>query len=225
MQFSPKPNRYWNISVILVSAMLTPGIVIADTDICGAGVIQLPKDQSTRSPQTPNPPVNITADSIGSPKEGLLSLQGNVQLTQGGKTMLADKILYHKNTKLFEAHNNVRVYSRSGDVLATDFLELDMNTSKGHTSQARFKVADRTRVHDNHRLAYVAAYGTAKKVIFNNKHQMQLLGVDYVNCLENKGDMLVSAKELKLNVDTGDMHAELVKVRILNPNDHARLIE
>ena len=225
MQFTPESIWHWKIFVIFVSAMLTANLILADTDICLTGVIPLPEKNSTRASQIPNPPANIIADSIESPEQGLLTLRGNVQLRQGGRTLLADKMLYRKSTKLFEAHSNVRVYSRNGDILTTDFLVLNLDTKEGHTAKAKFKVADRARALDSHRLAYVAAYGTANKVVFNDQQQLQLLDVEYVNCLENKGDILASAKILNLNVDTGKMHAEKVKVRILNPNEHAGLID
>jgi len=205
--------------------MVTPEIVTANTNICSTDLIQLPLRTSHPSSNTSNPPVNITADSMDSPEEGLVSLQGNVQLVQGDRTLLSNKLLYRKSKKLFEAHDNVRVYTKNGDVLITDFLTLNVDTGKGNTTEARFKVADRKRVHSDKQLAYVAAYGTARKVVLDGADRLILLDTDYVNCLDNKGDVLVSAKELRLNVNTGETHAKKVKVRILNPKDHAKLID
>ena len=224
MPFILESKLYRIFYVILIGIVLPPNYSLAETEICSTGVIQLPKHFLKPSPTTPKPPVNITADSLDSPKDGLLTLRGNVQLIQGGRTMLADKMVYQKNKKLFEAHTNVRVYSDNGDLLETNFLELNLDTGKGHTAKAKFKVANRKRKHKNRLLAYVAAYGTAKKVIFIDKHNMQLIDVDYANCLDNKGDILVTAKQLNLNVETGDMSAEKVKMRILRPNEHSKLI-
>lgn len=213
------------IAAFFTGLFVCPKFVVANSNICSTGLIQLPQRTSPPSTNAANPPIDIIADSIDSPEEGLVFLQGNVQLIQGERTLLSNKLLYRKREKLFEAHDNVRVYTKNGDLLITDFLTLNIDTGKGNTAEARFKVADRKRVHGNKQLAYLAAYGTARKVILDGASRLILLDADYVNCLENKSDILVSAKELRLNVKTGETHAKQVKVRILNPKDHAKLID
>ena len=224
----PIANKFvccWCIAVFLTGLFVGPNFAIANTNICSTGLIQLPQRTSAPSTNAANPPIDIIADSIDSPEEGLVSLKGKVELVQGSRIMLSNRLLYRKREKLIEAHDNVRVYTKNGDLLITDFLTLNVDTGKGNTAEARFKVADRKRVHEDKQLAYLAAYGTARKVILDGASRLILLDADYVNCLENKGDILVSAKELRLNVKTGETHAKQVKVRILNPKDHAKLID
>jgi len=94
-----------------------------------------------------NEPVVITADSISYASEAeLVTARGNVELTQGGRTLRTDLISYDVGAGTVTAMGNIVLLEPTGEAIFADQLELDDELKSGFVSGIGVLLADDTRL-------------------------------------------------------------------------------
>lgn len=93
-----------------------------------------------------DPPVLVTADSLQYDQSlGLVRAEGRVELTQGGRTLLADAVSYSERDDKVVASGNVSLLEDTGSVLFADYLELTGGMRNGFVRDISFLLADNSR--------------------------------------------------------------------------------
>jgi LPS-assembly protein len=93
-----------------------------------------------------NSPVLVTADTLNHDQSlGLLTAQGRVELSQDGRTLLADTISYSERDDKAIASGNVSLLEPNGTVLFADYMELTSGMRNGFIRDASFLLADMSR--------------------------------------------------------------------------------
>lgn len=101
------------------------------------------KSQGASSPEQP---VLIKADEMARDEElGAIIARGNVEITQGGRILLADSVSYNEKADTVSASGNVKLLEPTGEVLFADYLELTDNFKNGTVRQLRILLADKSR--------------------------------------------------------------------------------
>ncbi|MCH9753363.1 MAG: LPS assembly protein LptD [Alphaproteobacteria bacterium] len=95
--------------------------------------------------------------------------KGNVEIFKEDYKLRADKVIYHKDTKKAFAYDNVKLFSPTGDVIKSDFIEVD-NAIK----EAIAHLANAELDKDNH--------FTAKKVHYHYPNITIFRNVSYTPC-------------------------------------------
>lgn len=102
--------------------------------------------------QNSNSPVLLTADSLKHDQSlGLVTAEGNVELSQDGRTLLADLVSYSEKDDRVAASGNVSLLEIDGTVIFADYMELTGGMRNGFIRDASFLLSDNSRG--------VAAYG------------------------------------------------------------------
>lgn len=102
--------------------------------------------------QNSNSPVLLTADSLKHDQSlGLVIAEGNVELSQDGRTLLADLVSYSEKDNRVAASGNVSLMETDGTVIFADYMELTDGMRNGFIRDASFLLSDNSRG--------VAAYG------------------------------------------------------------------
>lgn len=92
-------------------------------------------------------PVQLTADQIIHDRElGLVSAVGRVEITQAGRTLIADNVSYNLKQDIIGASGNVMLVEPGGDVLFSDFFELTGDFKNGTAKEIRVLLSDRSRL-------------------------------------------------------------------------------
>lgn len=91
--------------------------------------------------------VLISAQSIShNTNSGIVIATGDVEVTAGQRTLLADHIIYDPETDNVKAIGNISLLEPNGDVLFADDLELTNQLRNGFISGIRVLLADKSRL-------------------------------------------------------------------------------
>ncbi len=94
-----------------------------------------------------NTPALITADELRYDEEnGLVIAAGNVEISQSGRVLLADRVTYNSITDVVTAEGNITLIEPSGDTVFADFVELTGDLKEGFVRDIRVLLADDTRI-------------------------------------------------------------------------------
>jgi LPS-assembly protein len=92
-------------------------------------------------------PVLFKADQLrNEQKLGLVVATGNVEFSQGQRTLLADSVTYNKRTDIVTATGNVSVLEPTGEVLFADHVELTGDLRNGIIENIRVRLTDDARI-------------------------------------------------------------------------------
>jgi LPS-assembly protein len=95
-------------------------------------------------------PVLFSADEINYDDEfGLVIARGNVEISQGNRTLLADTVSYNRRTDTVTASGHVSMLQESGDVVFGNYVELTDSLREGFIQDIRILMADRSRLAGN----------------------------------------------------------------------------
>jgi len=124
------------------------GAVAAAWLAAGAGAFA-----QNRGPQTPgNQPVQFYADEITYDSElGTVVASGNVEVTQAGRVLRADRVTFNERANLVAANGRVRMLEPTGEVLSGDYVELTGDLREGVIQDFRMMLVDQSR--------FAATYG------------------------------------------------------------------
>ena len=96
-------------------------------------------------------PAAFSADEMTHDKElGVITARGNVEVNQGGRTLLADTISYDQGQDLIRATGNVTLHNPTGEVLFAQTMEVSGDLKNGLIEDFRAIMADRSRFAAKH---------------------------------------------------------------------------
>ncbi|WP_448204757.1 LPS-assembly protein LptD [Azospirillum sp. sgz302134] len=126
--------------------------IIALMVACGVAVGDLANAQqpAEQPAEQKDPPVLLNADTVTFDEGlGLVTASGNVELSQGARTVRADTITYNQKTKVVTATGNVRVVEPSGDILFSNYAELTDDMRDAFVQNIRVLMTDNSRMAGN----------------------------------------------------------------------------
>ncbi|MEX2454145.1 MAG: LptA/OstA family protein, partial [Rhodospirillaceae bacterium] len=95
----------------------------------------------------PDQPVLFKADRLRNEQNvGLVVANGNVEFTQGPRTLLADTVTYNRRTDMVTASGNVSLLEPTGEVLFADHVELTGDLRTGIIENIRVRLSDDSRI-------------------------------------------------------------------------------
>lgn len=95
-------------------------------------------------------PVLFSADEVNYDNDfGLVIARGNVEISQGNRTLLADTVSYNQRTDTVTASGHVSMLQESGDVVFGNYVELTDSMREGFIQDIRILMADRSRLAGN----------------------------------------------------------------------------
>lgn len=128
--------------MILKRTLLT-GLITAWLFVGGA-----PAFAQSQTPATPGNPqaAAFSADEMTHDKEmGTITARGNVEVNQGGSTLLADAITYDQTNDIIRATGNVTLHRPNGEVLFAEKMEISGDLKNGLIEDLYAIMADRSR--------------------------------------------------------------------------------
>ncbi len=97
--------------------------------------------------QQQEPPVLLSADRMSFDEGlGIVTASGNVELSQGPRSVRADTITYNQRTKVVTASGNIRLVEPSGDILFADYAELTDDLRDTFIENIRVLMTDNSRM-------------------------------------------------------------------------------
>ncbi len=121
------------------TALVVLFAVCADANAQTAG-----QSESARAEREP---VLFKADRLrNEQKLGLVVATGNVEFSQGPRTLLADSVTYNRRTDIVTATGNVSVLEPTGEVLFADHVELTGDLRNGIIENIRIRLTDDARI-------------------------------------------------------------------------------
>jgi LPS-assembly protein len=95
-------------------------------------------------------PVLFSADEVNYDDDyGLVIARGNVEISQGNRTLLADTVSYNRRTDTVTASGHVSMLQETGDVVFGNYVELTDSMREGFIQDIRILMADRSRLAGN----------------------------------------------------------------------------
>jgi LPS-assembly protein len=102
------------------------------------------------SSQDQNAPILFRADEVEYDEQLALTVaRGHVEISQGGRVLLADTVSYNQRTDTVTASGNVSFSQPTGEILFADFMELRDSMNEGFAKNVRMLLADRSRLAAN----------------------------------------------------------------------------
>jgi LPS-assembly protein len=95
-------------------------------------------------------PVLFSADDVNYDDQlGITTARGNVEITQGGRTLLADVVSYNERTDTVTASGHVTILQETGETVFANYVELTDEMRDGFIKDVRMLLADRSRLVGN----------------------------------------------------------------------------
>lgn len=92
-------------------------------------------------------PVIFSADELTHDRNlGVVTASGHVEVVQGKRILLADKVIYNQREDTVAASGNVSLLEPTGEVLFADYLELSDQLREGVISGIRVLLSDHSRL-------------------------------------------------------------------------------
>ncbi|HYD71291.1 LPS-assembly protein LptD [Azospirillum sp.] len=100
-----------------------------------------------QAPTRTDQPVLLSADQVTFDEtQGVVTARGNVELSQGARTVRADTINYNQRTKVVTASGNIRLVEPSGDIVFADYAELTDDMRDAFIDNIRVLMTDNSRM-------------------------------------------------------------------------------
>ncbi len=130
------------MGVTCLSRIITLALVLS---FCGNVLaqtrVQASADNEVREP------VLLKADQLrDEQKLGLVVATGNVEFSQGSRTLLADTVTYNRRTNVVSAAGNVSLLEPTGEVMFAEHAELTGDLRNGIVEQIRVRLTDDARI-------------------------------------------------------------------------------
>ncbi|WP_085908627.1 LPS-assembly protein LptD [Kiloniella majae] len=77
---------------------------------------------------------------------GIVTASGNVEISQGDRTVLANSVSYNMNTNVVSATGNISLLEPSGEIVFAEHVELTDNLKEGFIRDIRILLTDRSRL-------------------------------------------------------------------------------
>lgn len=121
--------------------------------------------------ETPDPTseqVLMNADNlVYDENTGIVTARGNVELTQGGRMLVADLISYDQNTDTVTASGNISLVEPSGEVIFSNYAVLENELKTGFIENLRVLMTDGSRLAANRAQRSAGERKTMEKAVFS----------------------------------------------------------
>jgi LPS-assembly protein len=98
-------------------------------------------------PVNPHAPFLLRADEITYDQDmDIATATGNVEVSQGDRVLLADTVSYNRRAQTVTASGNVTLMEPSGEVMFSDYVELNDDLRDGVINNIRILLTDNTRM-------------------------------------------------------------------------------
>ena len=145
---SPSKSQYFGakLSLTLSSVVLLLLSGSASAACKGLDCVCLPSEIQFSSPLMEadadgDYPISLEADNVESQGEDVVTLTGNAEVTQGRRTVVADKLQYYRQSERVVAQGGVEMISDGGDYLASESIDIHVPTQIGTLNNSQFKFA------------------------------------------------------------------------------------
>lgn len=156
-----------NIAPIALAALVAAGVAGAASAQEGNKLSPGTLPTSGVQP-TSNRPVLITADELRYNREKRQVIAtGHVEISQGDRVVLADRVIYDQTTKVVTAFGNVSMSEPSGETIFADKVVLKDNLKDGVVENFRLLFPDNTKVAANGVLRTGGVRSEMSKVVFS----------------------------------------------------------
>lgn len=126
---------------VLLSGLL--GLAV----VCSAVLVRHASAQAPAAGAQNQEPVLLVADTVTFDEEtGIVTATGNVELSQGPRTVRADTITYNQKTKVVTASGNIRLVEPTGEILFADYAELTDDMAEAFVTNVRMLMTDNSRM-------------------------------------------------------------------------------
>jgi LPS-assembly protein len=204
--------RKWIVCGISSLVLAAP---VYGQHVCDPDVISRPRPSATVG-EGGVIPIEMEGDEVQSVGQDTITMRGNAQLIRGSEAVFGENLSYSRSTDQLDAEGKVTVYSKDGDKLEADKVNMEVETHIGEAENVEYRIARRNIQHSDPQKAYIRARGTAEKVYLEGHDVTRLQNVTYTTCQEKKEDVVVSASELTIDQGTGRGTAKHIKVRFKN---------
>jgi len=138
----------------------------------------------------PNTPVEFIADRAKRDENGVVTLEGAVQMTRGSQTIDADSLRYDDNSKSVYASGNVRTEDDQL-IIESQEVELNLNTDYAKSNSATYHYKP------------LHARGSADSIERTSTDFVRLKNTTYTTCEEGDRSWELSADEIELDKTSG----------------------
>jgi LPS-assembly protein len=115
--------------------------------LLGASSLQAQEDEPAIPQELRELPILFSADEITYDEAlGIVIARGNVEINQGGRTLLADTVSYNRRNGVVTATGNVRLLELDGTVYFAEYVELSDDLREGFIRDIGVLMADQTRI-------------------------------------------------------------------------------
>ena len=87
-------------------------------------------------------PVSVEADEVEAHKDAGYVFEGDVRITQGGRGIFADRVIFDGDTRIAESSGDIRIYTRNGDEILSNRMKIAVDTYVGTMEDVRIRYAD-----------------------------------------------------------------------------------
>lgn len=100
--------------------------------------------------QEPTLPFSFVADEMDVDRNlGIITARGHVEANHGSRTLMADTISFNQRTDVLTATGNVTLLEPAGDVMFSEYMEMDGDFKNGIVEDIRLILSDSSRVAAN----------------------------------------------------------------------------
>jgi LPS-assembly protein len=160
-------------------------------------------------------PISLEADDVEAQGQELVTLRGNAEVSQGRQTIVADELKYYRETDRVVATGNVEMISENGNYLASESIDVHAPTQIGTLQNTDFKLAKSITSEDGIDTVQIESRGSAKVVNLEGEGLVRLENAQYTNCQEGQDDVMIYARELELDQNSGIGKARGATIRFL----------
>ncbi len=129
--------------LVLLFFFGVPGLAV----LLGASSLQAQEGGPAIPQELQELPILFSADEITYDEAlGIVTARGNVEINQGGRTLLADTVSYNQRSGVVTAAGNVRLIELDGTVYFAEYVELSDDLREGFIRDIGVLMADGTRI-------------------------------------------------------------------------------
>lgn len=132
-----------------------------------AALLQVPMAWAQAEAPTDSPVLMNADELIHDKNTGVVTARGGVELSQGERVLLADLVSYNQETGTVSASGNVSLLEPTGEVLFSNYVELNNELKTGFINNLRVLLSDGSRLAANRANRDAGKRKTMEQVVFS----------------------------------------------------------
>lgn len=158
-------------------------------------------------------PIELEADDVEAQGEESVTLTGNAQVSQGRRTIVADKLKFYRETERVVAEGGVEIISEEGNYVSSDSIDVHAPTQIGQLINSEFKMASGMTSENGVDTVQLAGRGSAGVLNLEGEGVMTMEDAAFTNCKEGSNAVMIRSKNLELDNISGVGKARNATVR------------